>query len=199
MARNMPLNWLIAIAYGISIRQITLPPPFASERYDIEARTAQPSTRQQMNRMLQSLLEDRFHLTSHHQSKPLTVHVLVVGAAGPKLNENLDGAELEIRKIDGSKTRYKNMPLPLFANVLAGAVDDTVVDKTGLTGSYDFTLEYTAERLGPGVLDGREPAPDPHGPSLFTALQQQLGLKLERRKQPVDLLIIDHVEEPSPN
>jgi uncharacterized protein (TIGR03435 family) len=73
-------------------------------------------------------------------------------------------------------------------------VDDTVVDATGLNGSFDFTLEYYAGQGGRGVEEGREPAPDPSGPSLEAALQAQLGLRLESRKGPVEILMVEHIE-----
>jgi len=94
---------------------------------------------------------------------------------------------------------YHNMPMSLFANVLAGAVDDTVVDGTGLRGSYDFTLEYYAGPGGRGVQEGRELAPDPNGPTLEVALRSQLGLRLEARKGPVEILVIEHIERLSGN
>jgi uncharacterized protein (TIGR03435 family) len=197
-ARNMPLLWLIATAHGVSIRQVSgLPETFPYKSYDIQAKSTQPASREQMMRMLQSLLEDRFKLRLHRQSKDLTVYVLRAGKGGPKLEENRDGAELEARKTSGSKSTYRNFPMSLFANILSGAVDDTVVDQTGLTGSYDFTFEYTPERVGQGVKDGREPAPNPDGPSIFTALQEQLGLKLESEKTTVEFLVVDHIEEPT--
>jgi uncharacterized protein (TIGR03435 family) len=198
-ARNMPLLWLITSAYDVSIRQVSgLPNSFSSKSYDIEAKCGQPASREQMMRMLQTLLEDRFKLHLLHETKDLTVYVLRVGKGGPKLDDNKDGADLEARKSMVGKETYRNFPMSLFANILSGDVDDTVVDRTGLTGSYDFRLEYTPERLGPGVKEGREPA-YLDGPSLFTALREQLGLELNRQKVPVELLVLDHIEEPSGN
>jgi uncharacterized protein (TIGR03435 family) len=135
----------------------------------------------------------------HRETKQLTVYGLGVAKGGPRLAENENGAELEIRKVAGGKMSYRNMPMDLFANVLSGDVEDTVLDQTGLKGSYDFTLEHTPERVGRGVLEGREPAPNPNGPSLSTALQEQLGLKLESRKSPVEFLIIERIEKPPEN
>jgi len=90
--------------------------------------------------------------------------------------------------------------MSLFANLLSGSVDGSVVvDETGLTGSYDFTLEFYRGPGGIGVQEGREPAPDPNGPSLYTALQDQLGLKLKSRKTAVQILIVDHIERLSEN
>jgi uncharacterized protein (TIGR03435 family) len=89
--------------------------------------------------------------------------------------------------------------MPIFANLLAGKVQETVIDKTGLTGSFDFKLEFTPERLGPGAQDGHEPSPNLDGPSLFTALREQLGLELRRETAPIGILFIDQIEEPVEN
>jgi len=198
-AVNMPLLWLISSAYDISIRQLSrLPDSFGSGNYDIDATSVQPASREQMMRMLQSLLEDRFKLRLGRETKDLPVYVLKIAKGGPKLDENKDGADLEARKSMVGKETYRNFSMSLFANILSGDVEDTVVDQTGLTGSYDFKLEYTPDRLGPGVKEGREPA-YLDGPSLFTALREQLGLELSRQKTPVEFLTIDHIEEPSGN
>lgn len=200
VARNMPLVWLISAAYNVPMRQISgLSLDLSNEGYDIEAKTDHPVDRQQMMRMLQTLLEDRFNLTLRRQTREMKAQVLVIVKGGAKLNENQDRAELAMRKITGNKMSYHNMPMALFANLLAFAVDDVVVDQTGLKGSYDFTLDYYRGPGGVGVKEGREPAPDPNGPSLQTALQEQLGLKLESRKGPVEMLVVDHIERPTGN
>jgi len=200
VARNMPLPWLIGEAYGVPNRQISgLPDEMRTENYDIEAKAERPVSRAQMMLMLRSLLEDRFKMVVRRETKQLSAHVLVVAKGGPKMEENRDGAELAMRKVNGNKMSYRNMPMSLFANVLAGAVDDTVIDGTGLTASYDFTLEYYSGPGGVGVKEGREPTPDPNGPSLESALRDQLGLRLESRKGPVEMLIVDHIERLSRN
>jgi uncharacterized protein (TIGR03435 family) len=178
-----------------------MPEELWSARYDIEAKADRPVNRDQMRRMLQTLLEDRFRMTVRRETRELKARVLVVPRGGPKLGVNRDRGELAIRKINGNQTSYNNMPMSFFANLLSGAVDEPVVDRTGLSGSYDFTLDYycVRGRVGPGVLEGREPAPDSNGASLYTALEQQLGLKLESRKERVEFLVIDHIEKPSGN
>ena len=195
-AVNAPLNWLISAAYGVPLRQISGLP--SGDAYDIEAKADHPVNRDQMMLMLQHLLEDRFKLVVRRETKEIKAYMLVVAKGGAKLNES-QGGDLAVRKINASKTVYQNMSMPVFANLLAFPVDDTVVDQTGLNGTYNFTLNYMPERLGPGVLEGREPGPDPNAPSLTTALQQQLGLKLESRKGPVAMLVIEHVEKLSGN
>jgi uncharacterized protein (TIGR03435 family) len=199
-ARNMPLIWLIGAAYNVPNRQISgLPQEFTSGGYDIEAKAGHSVSREQMMILLRKLLEDRFKLMVRRETKELKAYVLVAAKSGVRLEENQDGAELAMRKVSGNKMSYHNMPMPLFANVLSGAVDDVVVDGTGLKGSYDFTLEYYAGPGGRGVQEGREPAPDPNAASIYTALQEQLGLKLESRKGPVGLLVIDRIERLSGN
>jgi uncharacterized protein (TIGR03435 family) len=200
VARNMPLNWLIGEAYRVPNRQISgLPDGMKTEPYDIEAKAEHPVSRARMMLMLRSLLEDRFKLAVRRETKELSAQVLMVAKGGPKMDENHDGADLAIKKISGNKLSYHNMPMSLFANMLAGAVDDTIVDQTGLTGSYDFTLDYYQGPGGSGVKEGREPAPDPSGPSLQTALREQLGLRLESRKGPVEMLMVEHIERLSGN
>jgi uncharacterized protein (TIGR03435 family) len=198
-AVNAPLGWLISAAYGVPMRQISgLPQALSGDGYDIEAKAERPVNRDQMMRMLQHLLEDRFKLVVRRETKEMKAYVLVVGKGGSKI-EASQGGDLTVQKVNASKTVYQNMSMPVFANLLAFPVDDTVVDQTGLNGTYDFTLNYMPERLGPGVLEGREPGPDPNAPSLSTALQEQLGLKLESRKGPVEMLVIEHIEKLSGN
>lgn len=200
MARNMPVVWLVATAYHTSIYQISgLPDSLRAKDYDIEAKSAHPATRTQMMEMLQSLLEDRFSLRLRRETKDLNVYVLAVAKGGPKLNQNRDGAQLQVRRLAAGKTSYTNIPMPLFANILSDILGETVVDESGLDESFDFVLEFTPDRVGQGVRDGRELGPSPDGPSLFTALQEQLGLKLERRKAPIEVLVVEHIEELSGN
>jgi uncharacterized protein (TIGR03435 family) len=198
-AVNAPLSWLISAAYGVPIRQISgLPQALSGDGYDIEAKAEHPVNRDQMMQMLQHLLEDRFNLAVRRETKEIKAYVLVVAKGGAKMDES-HGGDLVVQKINASKTFYQNMPMPVFANLLAFSIDDTVVDQTGLSATYDFTLNYMPERLGPGVLEGREPGPDPNAPSLSTALQQQLGLKLESRRGPVEMLVIERIEKLSQN
>jgi uncharacterized protein (TIGR03435 family) len=138
--------------------------------------------------MLQALLADRFKLRIHRETKEMPIYVLIVAKGGPKLKESQAGA-------------YKWMSSDGRFNITAGRIDDLalglsgevdriVTNKTGLTGKYDMALEWTPDEQQ-GTADA--------GPSLFTALQEQLGLKLESQKGPVDTIVIDHVETPSEN
>jgi uncharacterized protein (TIGR03435 family) len=158
---------------------------------------------------IRALLADRFQLKLHTVTKEMPVYELVVTKGGPKLQES---------KNEGSRGRRGLMMRPgeltgadanmkFLARVLSQDTSRVVIDKTGLTGHYDFTLHYTPERRfgpPPGGDGGpppemKPPESDANGPTLVTALQEQLGLKLEPAKGPVDILTIDRIEKPSPN
>jgi uncharacterized protein (TIGR03435 family) len=190
--RNMPPLWLIGAAYNVPNRQISgFPQWMLTESYDIDAKAEHPVNREQMLGMLRTLLEDRFKLVVRRETKDIKAYALVVAKGGPKFDENRDGAELFMDRTGQSKWTFHNMPMTLLTNVLSAWVDDTVVDRTGLKGNYDFELEVW--------LPHAERPQDPNAPSVYTALQEQLRLKLESRKGPVELLVIEHVERPSGN
>ena len=151
--------------------------------------------------MRQALLADRFKLSFHRETKEMPVYELVVAKNGPKLQTSTAG-QAQIRMGRGTLTAQKTS-LNLLANNLSQNVGRVVIDKTGLTGDFDIKLEWTpedGERMGPPRDNGETPpsAPAP-GLSIFTALQEQLGLKLEARKGPVEILVIDRTEKPSEN
>jgi uncharacterized protein (TIGR03435 family) len=199
-----------------------------SESFDIEAQASGNLPRDRMFLMLQSLLADRFKLALHHETREVPVYALVFakpGKTGPQLQPHSDAAPC--LKIDPSRpfptTDFGVIPPPppacgrfisgahrlagndvtmemLAANLGASSsVDRTVVNRTGLNGAFDLNLEFTPGGQPASQL-GEAGAPDASGPPLiFTALQEQLGLKLESTKGPVDVLVIDHVEQPTPN
>ena len=193
-ATNLPLMALIMLAYDVTPRQISgIPSFFVRETYDIEARCDHAVKQEQALRMLQALLSDRFKLTLPREIKEQPIYALVVAKGGPKLRESQQESG------DRQGFVYKSTPMSVLALILSQATDRTVVDKTGLVGRYDFSLEYAPERLGRGVVEGREAAPNPDGPSIFTAVQEQLGLKLEPQKGPVEFIVVDKVERPTEN
>jgi uncharacterized protein (TIGR03435 family) len=172
--------------------------------------------------MIQALLADRFKLTLHKESKEAPIYALVVAKNGPKMKElppepppapNADpkdppdkpdpkhmgrgGMRMGRGELTGSGVK-----LSFLAEALSNPLGRTVIDKTGLKGDYDFELKWTPdESQGAGFKPPGDapPPPDPNGPSIFTAIQEQLGLKLESQKGPVDLLVIDHAEKASEN
>jgi uncharacterized protein (TIGR03435 family) len=169
--------------------------------------------------MLQALLADRFKLAVHHDSKELSIYALVVAKNGPKLQQAKPGDTYPngIKGPDGigragmmrmgrGQLTAQALPLSALARMLTDQLGRTVVDKTGLPGNYDFTLRWTPDESQGASLRGPDTGPqggassgDSSGPSLFTALQEQLGLKLESQKGPVETYVIDHAEKPSEN
>lgn len=209
-ATNMPLGPLLLTAYDITARQISVPASFPGDRYDIAAKADRPVSPDEMRRMLQELLIDRFKLVVHREIKVVPVYALVIGKGGPKLHssevQESDATPRTPSRAAGTETQsghliFKNESMADFAWALsrtAGIGDRIVVEKTGLKGSYDFELTFGRDNALPPEADGRESAP-PAEPSVFSALQEQLGLRLEAGKEPVEFLVIDHVEEPSAN
>jgi uncharacterized protein (TIGR03435 family) len=222
-ARNIPLKELIRQAYGLDDNQILGAPGWlSSERYDIEAKVSSSDTDalhnlspDQRGLMLQPLLADRLHLKVHTETRVLPVLALVVAKDGPKLHEAKPGDTYPngIKGFEGQggagmmhmgpgQLTAQGLPMSSVARLLTRQLGLMVQDETGLTGKYDFTLQWTPER---GAADAGQPGPDntastePAGTSIFTAIREQLGLKLESRKAPVEVLVIDHVEAPSEN
>jgi uncharacterized protein (TIGR03435 family) len=211
---NIPLQYVIGSAYGIkNSQQLSGAPPWLlSERYDIEAKAEGDPSFDAMLVMLQRLLEDRLQLKFHHETKDLPVYALVVSRPG-KFQPAEDGCGP--RPSTPTPCRFMILPGHLggprvtvaqLADALSAATERVVLDKTNLTGSYDISLDYTPEQgqfqaLEDGAPTGTPLSPpiDANGPSLFTALAEQLGLKLEPQKGPLEVMVIDHVERPSEN
>ena len=205
---NTSLQELITFAYGLQAKQIINAPDWMqSAKWDLDAQPdgeGQPNDKQ-WKAMVQKLIVERFKMTSHHEQKELSVYALVPGKNGPKLSKSegdpngLPG--LFFRGLGDLTSRNANMAD--FAGLLQGAVlDRPVVDQTGLKGRFDFNLKWTPDEtqfsgFGMKIPPPADPASAP--PGLFTAIQEQLGLKLDSTKAPVDVLVIDHIEKPSEN
>jgi bla regulator protein blaR1 len=150
---------------------------------------------------VQALLADRFHVTLHHETREMSVYALVVAKNGPKLRAADPKQAFQLwRAGRGRILSQGGAKIALLISLLANQFDRPVLDETGLTGSYAFDLAWTpdAPPSAPGQPQTANAA-DPAGPSLFTALQEQLGLKLESMRRPVEVLVIDHVERPTEN
>jgi bla regulator protein BlaR1 len=200
-ATNLPLKFLIIMAYNITNRQISGGPSWLdSEGYDIDAKAERPVSRDQLYLMLQTLLADRFKLTLHRETRELQVYALVVEKDGPKfkLHPNQDVVQPLVSPGGRGQVNFQNVPVSRLAWFLSTQLDRSVLDKTGLDGNYDFTLEWTPDRPSKDYVPDTPP-PDPSGPSIFTALQRQLGLKLESQKGPVEFLRVEHAEKPTEN
>ncbi|MDP9171943.1 MAG: TIGR03435 family protein [Acidobacteriota bacterium] len=205
---NTSLSDLITFAYEIHAKQISGGPAWMeTDKYDLAAvpDTEGAPSQKQWKAMIQKLLAERFKLTFHHDKKELSVYAIVLAKTGPKLTKSEgDPNGLPSLMFRGLGTLpARNASLTDFAQVMQGAVlDRPVVDQTGLAGKYDFTLTWTPDQFQFTSMGIKVPAPteDPAAPpDLFTAMQQQLGLKLEATKAPADVIVIDHVEKPSAN
>jgi uncharacterized protein (TIGR03435 family) len=205
---NTTLTDLIGQAYTLHPRQIVGAPDWSkSDKFDINGQPdieGTPNTEQRRG-MLEKLLADRFKLASHREQRELPVYAIVVAPNGPKLTTSGgDPNGLPSLSFRGlGMLPVTNATVADLARTLQGAVlDRPIVDKTGLAGRWDFTLNWTPDERQFAEMGVRVPPPsgDPNAPpGLFTAIQEQLGLKLDSTKAPVDVIVIDHVEKPSEN
>lgn len=189
---------LIEVAFGLREYQYQGPDWLHTARYDIVATTASPQPRSVQLAMLRTLLIDRFKLTIHHESRTLPIYALVSGKAGPKLqpmDENLPVPfelyyDFNFAPAAGGATELRSAgSLGHLCDFLSRVADRPVVDRTGIAGNFDIRLLC--------AIDGY-PGADT-SPSVFDAVQSQLGLKLEPRTSPVEITIVDHVEKPTEN
>ena len=173
-----------------------------SEKFDIVAKPeGDHVAEEQLRKMLQTLLADRFQLKFHHDRKQLPAYALVLGKDGSKMKARVpgDGGPGFRLVFQGARLPGRNASIAQLAFVLQAVVmDRPVLDQTGLTGNFDFDLAWTPNETQFGGRGGTMPA-DPNSPDIFTAVQEQLGLKLEPQKDPVDVLMIDHAQKPSAN
>ncbi len=188
-------------AYDVSPLQISgIPSAFSGERYDIEATCEQPMMKEQLPRMLQTLLAERFHLSIHRELKEQPVYALTLGKGGPKLHAASDKSGKPGLRQSGYSFTFTNAAMSNLVGVLSQVTGRKVLDKTGLRGQYDFTLSYTPDRGG-GVREesNASPAADGFPESVFTALREQLGLNLEAQKSQVEFIVIDRLDRLIPN
>lgn len=186
---NVSLRACIRAAYGLQDYQIIGPAWLTSERYDIVAKAAGPASNEQLYAMLRALLSDRFRLKLHRESKELPVFALVLGKNGPKFHES-EGSGTPRRRLVGGSLVVEKSPVSYFTEYLAriSSIGRPVIDLTGLLGIYDFKINLVE---GGEELNGEGPMKLALDRVIFTAVQDQLGLKLEPRKSIVDLLVIE--------
>jgi uncharacterized protein (TIGR03435 family) len=201
---NTSVSEIMTFAWSLHPRQITGGPAWMeTEKYDLLAETGD-EPKPDIRAMVQRLLADRFGLKYHRDKKELSVYQIVVGKTGDKLANSLgdpNGNPTYGLSALGTMT-VTNAKISDFAGWMQRYVlDRPVVDQTGISGRYNFTLNWAADDSQFGPLAGtlRPPSGNSDRPSLYEAMQQQLGLKLEATKAPVEVLVIDHVEKPSEN
>jgi len=223
-ATDTSVRDLLEEAYDIKEAQIEGAPAWVgTAKFDVDAKVDDALAAQErslprdqelrlMRLRVQSLLADRFGLRLHHETKDMPVLALVVAKSGPKMTEGQGtpasaGAPDPPGSVLMSTTNLKppewvltsnGAPLRILINALSGQPEvrgRVLVDETGLAGTYIYKLQWTPQNLSAGAHSSSEAS----GSSLFTALEEQLGLRIESKKEPVDVLVVDHVEEPSPN
>jgi uncharacterized protein (TIGR03435 family) len=195
---NFRLKILISIAYRTSDSRITGGPGWLdSEPYDLTANLPANARKEQIPEMLQKLLADRFQLTVRRESRQMPAFFLVAAADGPKLKSpksDTSGGNYILRGRIGGPA----MPIPVLADALGRVIGSPVIDKTGLSEKFDILLKWTpdpdAASAAP-VSGDSPPTAAPAGPSIYTALQEQLGLKLQSTKAPVEFLVVTHAEK----
>lgn len=194
-ASNQLMIELIMTAYGVSPLQISgIPSALFQRRYDIDATCDEPITKEQLPHLLQMVLADRFHLSVHREMKEQPVYALVLGKGGPKLHKAAhEDNKAEFRQ-RGNTFTFTSAEMSTLTGVLSQVTGRKVVDKTGLSGRYDFTLSYASNRAA-----DREAAPDGGPDSVFTAVREELGLNLESQKSQVEFVIVDRLDPLIPN
>jgi uncharacterized protein (TIGR03435 family) len=155
----------------------------------------------QLRTMVQKLLTERFGMVFHNEKRELSAYTITVGKNGPKLSKNESGGNLPGFGGRGpGAIGVRNSSMQEFAGFLqARILDRPVVDRTGLAGKYDFTLEWRPDQVQAGPNPPQLPPEVEARPDLFGAIQEQLGLKLEATKTPVDVMVVDKVQKPSDN
>jgi uncharacterized protein (TIGR03435 family) len=228
-ATNVPLRLLLRQAFNVQDFQIVGGPDWiTSDRFDVVAKAPDgvEFTADAMRPMLRSLLAERFKLASHNETRDMAIYALMKARPDGKLGAGLTPAAVDCAAARGrrgggpppappqpgqkvecgmmigpGRLNAGGMPMSNLATALAPQVGRIVIDKTELTGNYDFELTYAPEALGGGVgapplVNGNPIQVDPNAPNLFTALQEQLGLKLDSQRGSVDVVVIDRLEQP---
>lgn len=208
-SENVPLRFLITFAYDVRDHQVTGGPGWLNtDRWDITAKAESevpntPEGAERMRTMVKALLAERFGLVIRRDSKEMPVYALVIGKNGPKLIPSTPEAKGPRLNMGRGKLTGTKVELAMLANTLANNLGRTVVDETGLKGPFDFTLEFLQEQEGPlgpkNPEAPKESSVESDLPSLFTAVQEQLGLKLESKRGPVEVLVIEKAEKATGN
>ncbi len=206
---NQSLTRILCFSYNVQEKQIIGLPPWAdTDKFDIDAQPdgeGAPNDKQ-WKRMLQKMLADRFKLTIHHDKKEMSVYALSVAKSGEKLTKNEgdpNGLPALFFRGKLGDLNVRNANMGDFTGLLQEVVlDKPVLDQTGLTGRFDFSLKWTPDDSQFGGRAANTPPPADNAdapPNLYTAIQEQIGLKLDATKAPADVIVIDHVEKPSDN
>jgi len=186
---NRSLKELIEMAYTVQDFQISAPDWLGSAKFDIVAKIPAGAQKDQRPAMMQALLAERFHLAVHRESKEMPAYALVVAKSGPKLQQvEPGGTSMNDNESNNSRRiTAERASMAVLAETLARIVEHPVVDRSGLQGVYSLKLQYTPD-------NSKSDGPDAAGPSIYAALEEQLGLKLQTQKLPVEIIVVDYVE-----
>ena len=204
IAQNMTVKSMMTVMYRIPARQIIGGPDwFDTARFDVEAKGDRTYGLEDLHTMFKNLLADRFGLKFHTETKQGPVYELIVDKSGVKMKADGDVGNLNIPIISTGPAEFvgTKVPISYLCWFLGGQLRSDprpVIDKTGLTKVYDFTLNFLPD-LPPGVTIDALPPEMQNRPAIKDAVQEQLGLRLESAKGPVESYVIDHVEQPSAN
>jgi uncharacterized protein (TIGR03435 family) len=201
---NATLKFCVQVAFNVKDFQVSGGAGWTdSERFDIDAVAAKPFEQGEMRAMLQTLLAERFAVKIHRDTQEKQGYALVVAKNGPKMPPPVEDPSIMFsRTSTGDLTlSAKNVTMAQLASALSSNLGAIVVDRTGLDGKFDASMQWTPDR--PMMSKSGEPIMPPAdavpGPSIFTVIQEKLGLKLESRKVPVEVIIVDHAEHPTAN
>lgn len=192
---GIPMLRLIANAYQVETYQVIGPSWLQEERYEINAKLPADSTRDQIPLMLQAMLSDRFHFASHSETREIPVYALVVGKGGPKMRTaEVRDSQAGTRMLSITKREFKGRTdLDEFIFLLKvgdrALADRPILNMTGLSGLFDIQLDWSVDNPAPSGSSASDAGPD-----IFSAIQDQLGLKLEPRKSPLKVVVVDRVE-----
>lgn len=202
---NFSLRAMVRYAYDVQQIQISGGPAWVdSDRWDIVATAGREISEDERRRMLQTLLNERFKMTIRRESKELPVYALVVAKGGSKLTPSgvaePERVEMNVSGAGLHQMRGQSVSLSTIAKVLTVPAGRIVIDRTGIDGSFDYKLEWVPDPANMPMINGVKPDGSKlDGASIFTAVQEQLGLKLEATKGPVETLVIERAEKATEN
>ena len=202
---NAPLKLCVQIAWNVKDFQVSGASGWMdNERYDIDAVAAEPFKKDGYRAMLKTLLAERFGLVIHSETQEKQGYALVVAKNGSKLHPPVEDPGIQFSRTASGDTTLKapNVTMVQLASALSSQLSAIVVDKTGIEGRFDASFQWTPDQAMRLKSGDPAPAPPPDatpGPSIFTAIQEKLGLRLESRKVPTEVIVIDHAQRPSEN
>jgi uncharacterized protein (TIGR03435 family) len=188
---NMTPRLLIQRAFGVKPYQVVAPDWANSERFVVIAKASGPTPQPRLMEMLQTLLAERFKLAFHREMKDVAGYALVLSKNGMKLKEDAANDSSKASSVDSDDNGgvvFNRVSMGMLAGGLTGSLNQPVLDETGLKGAYTFHLAWASELTDTSSA-----------PSIFTAVQETLGLKLEPRRVPLEMFVVDHVERPAEN